>query len=90
MDEVVNVIVKDKKIAGWRITTREQLMKLYLRIEGDPKEVLINVILPTSFRAQIKILLVNCHDVFAWSYKDFKGIPKVICEHKIELVADAQ
>jgi hypothetical protein len=45
---------------------------------------------PTSFQTQIKKLLINYHDVFAWSYKDLKGIPKEICEHKIELVVDAQ
>ncbi len=48
------VIVKDKKITGWTITTEEKLMKLNLGNEGDPKEVLINVILPTSFQAKIK------------------------------------
>jgi hypothetical protein len=29
-------------------------------------------------------------DVFAWDYKELKGIPKEICEHKIELMVDAQ
>jgi hypothetical protein len=57
LDEVVDVIVKDKKIARWIVTTEEQLMKLNLRSEGDPKEVFINVILPTSFQAQIKKLI---------------------------------
>jgi hypothetical protein len=58
--------------------------------ERDPKEVLINAVLPISFQAQIKELLVNYHDVFAWSYKDLKGILGEICEHKIELVVNAQ
>jgi hypothetical protein len=47
-------------------------------------------VLPIYFQAQIKELLGNYHDVFAWSYKDLKGLPKEICEHKIELVANAQ
>jgi hypothetical protein len=34
--------------------------------------------------------LVSYCDVFAWNYKDFKGIPREICEQKIELVANAQ
>jgi hypothetical protein len=34
--------------------------------------------------------LVNYCDVFVWNYKDLKGIPREICEHKIELVANAQ
>jgi len=58
--------------------------------ERDPKEALINVVLPIYFQAQIKKLLVNYCDVFAWIYKDLKGIPREICEHKIDLVANAQ
>ncbi len=34
--------------------------------------------------------MVNYHDVFAWKYKNLKGIPREICEHKIKLVANAQ
>jgi len=64
LDEVVDVTVKDKKIARWTITTKELLMKLNLRNEGDPKEVFINAILPTSFQAQIKKLLINYRHVF--------------------------
>ncbi len=65
LDEFVNVTVNDKKIARWIITTKKQLMKLNLGNERDLKEVLINVILPTSFQAQIKELLMNYHDGFA-------------------------
>jgi hypothetical protein len=54
LDEDVDVTINDKKIARWTVTTKEQLMKLNLGNEGDPKEVFINVILPTSFQAQIK------------------------------------
>jgi hypothetical protein len=58
--------------------------------EGDPKEVFINANLLISFQAQIKGLLVNYYNVFARSYKDLKGIPSEICEHKIELMSNAQ
>jgi hypothetical protein len=40
-------------------------MKLNLGSQRDPKEVLINAILPTSFQPQIEELLVNYRDVFA-------------------------
>jgi hypothetical protein len=29
-------------------------------------------------------------DVFAWSYKELKGIPRKVCEHKIDLMVNAQ
>jgi hypothetical protein len=38
LDEVVDVIVKGKKIARWTITVEEQLMKLNLGNEGDPRD----------------------------------------------------
>jgi len=90
LDEVANMIFKDKKIVGWMVTVEEQIKKLNLGSEWDPKEVLINAVLPTSFQAKIKELLVSYCDVCAWNYKDFKGIPREICEQKIELVANAQ
>jgi hypothetical protein len=65
LDEIANVTIKNKKIARWTITTKEFLMKLNLRSERDPKEVLINAILPTPPQAQIKELLINYHHVFA-------------------------
>ncbi len=36
------------------------------------------------------MLMVNYRDIFAWSYKDLKGIPREICEQKIELMVNAQ
>ncbi len=53
--------------------------------EEKHKEVLINAILPSIFQAQILKMLMKYKDVFAWSYKGLKGIPKEICEHQIEL-----
>jgi hypothetical protein len=32
--------------------------------------------------------LIDYQDVFAWSYKELIGIPREICEHKIELMED--
>jgi hypothetical protein len=54
LDEVANMIIKDKKIVGWMVTIEEQIKKLNLGSEGDPKEVLINAVLPTSFQAKTK------------------------------------
>jgi hypothetical protein len=34
--------------------------------------------------------LIDYKGVFAWSYKELKGIPREIYEHNIELMADTQ
>jgi hypothetical protein len=77
LDEVVNITIKDKKIVGWTMTTKEQLVKLNLGSKEEPKEVLINAILPSVFEAQIKHVLMEYIDVFAWGYKELKGIPSM-------------
>ncbi len=49
----------------------------------EPQDVLVGAILPTTFQLQLKNLLIDYKDVFVWSYKELKGIPREICEHKI-------
>ncbi len=75
-DEATNIIIKDQKIVGWSIITKEQLVKLNLGTQVEPQDVLVNAILPTAFQLQVKNLLTDYKDVFAWSYKELKGIPK--------------
>jgi hypothetical protein len=58
--------------------------------EEKPQDVLISAVLLIKFQYQVKDLLINYKDVFAWSYKELKEIPREIYEHKIELMVDAQ
>jgi hypothetical protein len=54
-----------------------------LGTQVEPQDVLVDAILPTTFQLQLKNLLIDYKDVFVWSYKELKGIPREICEHKI-------
>ncbi len=49
LDEVADVIVKNKKIIGWIVII--ELKKLNLGSERDPEEVLIIVVLLICFQA---------------------------------------
>jgi hypothetical protein len=55
---------------------KEQLVKLKLGNKKKLLNVLINAILPSVFQTQIKKVLMEYKDVFAWSYKELKGIPR--------------
>jgi len=88
-DEIVDITIKDKKIASWIVTTKE-LVELNLGTQAEHQDVLVSVILPIAFQLQVKNLLIDYKYVFAWSYKELKGIPREICEHKIQLMANAQ
>jgi hypothetical protein len=71
------------------VTIEEQIVKLNLGSKKELKEVLINAILPSIFQAQFKEVLMEYKDVFTWSYKELKGIPREVCDHKIELMVNA-
>jgi hypothetical protein len=90
LDEAIDIIVKDKKIVGWTMTIEEKLVKFNLGSKEKPKKVLINAILPSVFQAQIKKVLMEYIDVFAWSYIELKRVPREVCEHKIELMVNVQ
>lgn len=70
--------------------TTKELVELNLGTQMEHQDVLVSAILPTAFQLQVKNLLIDYKYVFAWSYKELKGIPKETCEHKIQLMADAQ
>jgi hypothetical protein len=72
---------KDWEIAQWNLLEEAQVRNLNLGTQIEPKIVKINNNLDLMIVIQTKQLLKEYHDVFAWSYKDFKGIPPHIVQH---------
>ncbi len=60
-------------------------MKLNLGIDVKLETVKINAQLEISKVLEVEQLLKEFKDVFAWTYKDLKGIPLELAQHKIEL-----
>jgi hypothetical protein len=63
------------QIVGWTLTKDQQLMKLNLGTDAKPQMVKINAQLEIGKVLEVEQLLKEFKDVFAWTYKDFKGIP---------------
>jgi hypothetical protein len=63
----------------------QQLMKFNLGIDVKPHMVKINAQLEISKVLDVEQLLKEFKDVFAWTYKDLKGIPPKLAQHKVEL-----
>jgi hypothetical protein len=61
------------------------LTKLNLGINVEPQMVKINVQLKTGKVLKVEQLLKEFKNVFAWTYKDLKGIPPKLAQHIIEL-----
>ncbi len=63
----------------------QQLVKLNLGIEANPQYIKVNSQLTKEKTKELQMLLKEFKDVFAWIYKDLKGIPLKLTQHKIEL-----
>ena len=81
--------VKGKKIAGWTVEDEDLVKGLNLGTFEDPK-LFKHAKDLGEYKAKVKDLLLLFKDVFAFTYKDMKGIPPYVCDHKIELQPEAK
>ncbi len=65
--------------------TKEQLVKLNLGTEENPRYIKVDAQLTKEKTEKLHMFLKELKDVFAWTYKDLKGIPLELVQHKIEL-----
>ena len=63
----------------------DELQDLNLGSEDDPKMVRISIHVQGQFKEDLKTLLMEYKDVFAWDYADMKGIDPNLYQHKINL-----
>ncbi len=66
---------QELQIVRWTLTEYQQLMKLNLGIDTKPQMVKINAQLEIGKVLAVEQLLKEFKDVFAWTYKNLKGIP---------------
>ncbi len=86
MDEILAKIkAHELQIVGWMLIKDQQLMKFNLGNDVKPHMVNINAQLEIGKVLEVEHLLKEFKDVFAWTYKDLKGIPLELTQHKIEL-----
>jgi hypothetical protein len=62
-----------------------QIRPINLGIHEEPQLVKLSVDLDSCMANVAKQLLKEYNDVFAWMYKDLKGIPPHLTQHQIEL-----
>jgi hypothetical protein len=60
-------------------------MNMNLGTNVEPQMVNINAQLEKGKVLELEQLLKKFKDVFAWTYKDLKGIQQELAQHKIEL-----
>ena len=77
-------VVKGKKIIVWIVEDEDLVKILNLGTLEDPNLVKIAKDLG-KYEAKVKDLLLQFKNVFAFTYKDMKGIPPYVYEHKIGL-----
>jgi hypothetical protein len=65
--------------------SKKQLVKLNLGTKANPLYIKVNAQLTKEKTEELQMLLKEFKDVFAWIYKDMKGIPLELAQHIIEL-----
>ncbi len=72
-------------MAKWNLSKEVQIHTLNLSSYDEPQVVKLNVDLDFSIADAVEQLLKEYKDIFAWTYKDLKGIPPHLAQHWIEL-----
>jgi hypothetical protein len=82
---LAQIKVQDMKITKWNLPKEVQIRPLNLGIHEQPQLVKLNTDLDSFVANATKQLLKKYNHVFAWMYKDLKGIPPHLTQHQIEL-----
>jgi hypothetical protein len=86
MDETPTKIkTYELQMVGCMLIEDQQLMKFNLGTDAKPQLVKINAQLEINKVLELEQLLKEFKDVFAWTYRDLKGIPLELAQHIIEL-----
>ncbi len=78
---LVQIKVQNLCIVEWTMIEKKQLTNIDLGSEKNLQYVKISVDLELVVGYQLIELLKEFKDIFAWTYKDLKGIPPKIVQH---------
>ncbi|MCO5581547.1 hypothetical protein L7F22_035435 [Adiantum nelumboides] len=88
---IVQQLMRELKEPGTSYDGSEKAKKIDLAEPGEkPKPVYIVTDLTEEEEQLLIATLKQYKDVFAWSYKDLKGVDPSICQHTIPLKSDAK
>jgi hypothetical protein len=87
-ETLVKTKVQDMRIAAWTLLDKEQVRLLNVGTETEPTYLKVNTHLDQALAQEAEELFWEYKDVFAWTYKDLKGIPPSVALHRIELDKD--
>jgi hypothetical protein len=81
----MKIQIQELQTASWTLTEEQQLLVINLGTKKNPQTIKVNVQSIEERLNFLKKLLLEYKDVFAWIYKDLKGIPLELAQHHIEL-----
>ena len=88
---VVQKLDREKVVAGVSYDGQEEAKKIDLAQPGEEaKPAYISADLTAEEEERLMAFLKEYRDVFAWSYKDLKGVDPKVCQHTIPMRDDAK
>jgi hypothetical protein len=82
---LARIKVQYMKMVKWNLEKDVEIHPLNLGTHDELQVVKLNVDLDLFITDATKQLLKEYKDVFAWTYKDLRGIPPHLMQHQIEL-----
>ena len=67
----------------------DELKEINLGTEDDPRPTFISVLLPNDRVEEVKALLHEFRDCFAWTYAEMAGLSPDVAVHKLAINPEA-
>jgi len=64
---------------------QKEIEVVNIGVDGERREVKVGTCMSTNVRDELKTLLRDYQDIFAWSYQDMLGLSSDIVQHKLPL-----
>ncbi|KAM2563613.1 hypothetical protein TB2_011996 [Malus domestica] len=68
-----------------RPQVKDPLEEINVGTADDPRPLFISVLLPQPMKAELRALLEEFKDCFAWSYHEMPGLDRTLVEHELHI-----
>ncbi|KAM2522624.1 hypothetical protein PS1_029548 [Malus domestica] len=78
------------KLEDSRPQVKDLLEEINVGTADDPHPLFISALLPHTMKVELRQLLHEFKDCFAWSYHEMPGLDRTLVEHELRIKADCK
>ncbi|XP_070664519.1 uncharacterized protein [Malus domestica] len=73
------------ELEDYRPQVKDPLEEINVGTAGDPRPVFVSALLPQQMKDELRALLTEFKDCFAWSYHEMPGLDRALVEHELRI-----